>query len=235
MADNLPDMFFTRRFVREVSRQSEPTKQVWEKLEKIDPKYQSFSALVGSQDYDEAYKRLEKMTPDERSWSLVNTFGKAPEKQSHPLSYALKSFAAVSKASKDIQIGDLNPGPGEPPIQLDPKQRREAFEALRYLNMVQSHNAMVELKAPGFSHLPMMSVASAIKRLQDVDPRLDDAVQAYYQGSNIMPKEAADEIWNSVRSRYETMPSEDQFLEMAGAKGKRGRAGFMSALRPKPK
>lgn len=234
--DSPADWFTMGRWVRDLTRGSEASKAFWELVGKNEQHAEDLHTLIMKRDEPKrAYEELMNMTPSERGWAMVNTFGRQQEKDVHPMNYVRNQFLQNSRLYRDISSQEITDKPGGDVIPLDPHKRREAIDALRFLSLVQLHNALKTAHEPGFSHQEFMDPEEPMQRLRAVDPRLAEALKKRYETGHVAfsPQQAA-KNWASIRERYEQLPSEENFLGAAKGRLKSGAGAAARALRADP-
>lgn len=229
------DAYTIGRWVRDLTRGSESSKAFWEMVGKNQQHTDDLHTLIFKRDEPkEAFKELEKMTTAERGWAMVNTFGRQPEQDVQPMNYVRNQFLQNSRMYRDISSQDIVDRHGKI-VPLDAHQRHEAIDALRYLSLTQLHNALKTAHEPGFDHQKFMDPEEPMQRLRAVNPALAQVLNDRYATGHVtMSPQAAQRAWDSVRARYETLPSKENFLHMAKAKVESGSGAAARALRKDP-
>lgn len=230
--NNLSDTWIVKRFVKNWTRGSEATRAFYNLVSSTDGEWtqaaNSLRSLVSDGKFDEAIARVGKMKPAERAYVIASVFSDGDHhrdekdaelfmKQDHPLYRAQASASVLSGLARDLAEGDVR-GPDLKPIEVTPRERRDAIEALRKMAVAEQRNAMIMAGVPEFvGRQPMPQDAYALE-FQRQAPALLPALQARYALAGVQPARQTDANWPVWRNMVEQNLSPQMLQSMMQTK-----------------
>jgi hypothetical protein len=230
----LEDWWMVSRFTRLAYRSSLSGQEFWKQMSQDGGAYTR--AAAGYKYYldqgktnpsmnREARDFIDRLSPDEKAFAILEGNFKEGEQDLHPLNRARQVLSVSSGIRKDMVLGRLvkqeSEKRGRTPeeIVLSPSVQKSVNEILEDIGMREARNALIVIRHPGWENKSLMETGPLIEELQKAAP--DVAKEYEYRlthGKNkVYAFEAVKDLWPQARDR---ILSEGEDAKLYDLKGK---------------
>lgn len=214
---DVTETYVLKRFIKDWTRGAVSSKQFWDLVSGSDGKWiekaGSLRSMVNAGKYDEAVKRLHGMNPQERAFVIASVFGEGQEKQDHPMIRAQASVRAIGGMARDLVEGNVR-GPDLQPIQITPRERRQALEALSRLTVAEQRNALIMSGVKGWEQKEPLPTTQYLLEFQRAAPELVPALVLRFQNEKVADLTATTQAWAQVRPMLEAKMPPDVLIAL---------------------
>lgn len=232
ISDNASDTYIVKRFVKDWTRGAISTKAFYNLVSNTDGEWtqaaNSVRSLVSDGKYDEAVSRIQKMSGAERGYVMASVFSGGDHhkderdagefmKQDHPLFRAQAAASVYSSLARDLAEGNVR-GPNLQPIEISPRERRDAIEALRQMAVAEQRNAMIMSGVKEYAgRKPLPQEAYALQ-FQQKAPNVVPALQARCALAGVQALPLTVQNWSAKRAEWEQPQDPTVLIGMMQAK-----------------
>lgn len=202
-----------QRFVKDAHR-NETDKLYWEQAGQRNGAFAQAAArygdlLKGFHDR-EAADYLAALPAAQRAYVMLSQGGdeetgkaafNADDRRLHPITRGAAAVQTVSGLIRELSNNSQKAFADGTRIAMDPQKRRDVIDALRVMQAIEQHNAMVMTRQRGYENQPLLSAEDQFAVLKAHSPVAAAELATRYATNRILPTETVAKLWPEAQRR----------------------------------
>lgn len=228
---SLEDYWVISRFTRREARGALSSQEFWKQMSQDGGEYvragAGYKELADAGKINPGYSRdardlLDRLTPDQRAYAIVEGAFKEGEQDLHPLNRARQVLSAMSGIRKDLMLDRLvrqettKRGRTPEKLVLSPSKQKAVNEILEDLGMREARNALIAIGHPGWKNRDMMPTDGLITELKAASPEIAKELEyRLAKGRNkVYSFDAVKALWPEARDRLLTQGEDAKLYDL---------------------
>lgn len=231
------DGFVSSRFVRYPARGSESANEFWRQVASDDGQLSRVANTVralaqrGPQADEQITRYISGLPEQQRQYAIAALAPGQMGTKWYPLDRASKAVGVIGDVRREMADGRVMTLDGTT-VDLNPRQRRAADEALAYYAMAEMRNALITTGVPGWQNKAPIPPEEVRSRLARISPQLAGALEARFAWAKVLPVEQNDAAWRDIQAAQGQLYGSEGASGLSAMRRRGSRDGRLMEIQP---
>lgn len=200
---DLTDQALSRRFVKNLSRGNDASKQFWGLVGRDDGRLErtnlTYKRLIDTGNDGDALAYLASLRDDEKVWVTLNRHFDVKDKRIHPLRRAKDVAKVLSAVRREIRSDNFKIDDERLPVTSNDKKALD--DLFSHLSMAEARNAMIVTQMPGWAQREVADTKSRYDQIKMIRPDISREIDRRFRKSKVVPFAGVRKVWPELQKR----------------------------------